>query len=85
MTIGCLGSDPNHRGIFGLWSVYFAVMLASPGPVKRFREMEAAHVGGHGTVSLDLSYPELFRVTGPLQSIVWDLESTHLDFGLWSV
>jgi len=32
--------------------------------------MTAAHVGGHGEVSLALSYPVLFRVTGPLPSLV---------------
>ena len=37
-------SDPN----FGLWSVYFAVTWSSTGPIKRFKEMTAAHVGGHG-------------------------------------
>ena len=48
--------DPFHlengfEAVIGyecLWSVYFAVTLASPGPGKRFREMAAAHVGSHG-------------------------------------
>jgi hypothetical protein len=31
--------------------------------------MAAAHVGCHCKVSLALSYPELFRVTGPLPSL----------------
>jgi len=33
---------------FGLWSSYFTVTWSSTGPIKRFREMTAAHVGGHG-------------------------------------
>jgi hypothetical protein len=32
--------------------------------------MVAAHVGGHGKGFPVLSYPELFRVTGPLLSLV---------------
>ncbi len=32
--------------------------------------MNAAHGGGHGRGPLARSYPELFRVTGPLLSLV---------------
>ena len=36
--------------------------------------MNAAHVGGHGKGFPDLSYPELFGVTGPLLSLVFQTE-----------
>ena len=36
--------------------------------------MNAAHVGGHGKGFPDLSYPELFGVTGPLLSLVFRTE-----------
>ena len=49
---------------FGLWSVYFAVTLASTGPLKLFRPR----------FPLARSYPELFRVTGPLLSLVFRTE-----------
>ncbi len=38
------------------------VTYSSIGPRKRFREMIAAHGGGHGKDFPALSYPELFRV-----------------------
>ena len=41
-TLGTLARD------FGLWSSYFAVTESSTGPIKRFKEMTVAHVGGHG-------------------------------------
>ena len=37
--------------------------------------MNAAHVGGHGKGFPALSYPGLFRVTGPLLSIVFRTEN----------
>ena len=36
--------------------------------------MTAAHVGGHDKGFPGLSYPELFRVTGPLLSLVFRTE-----------
>jgi hypothetical protein len=36
--------------------------------------MNAAHVGGHGKGFPALSYPGLFRVTGPLLSLVFRTE-----------
>jgi len=47
------------------------VTYSSTGPRKRFREMIAAHGGGHGKGFPALSYPELLRVTGPLLSLVF--------------
>jgi hypothetical protein len=32
---------------FGLWSSYFAELQSPTGPQKRFKEVTAAHVGGH--------------------------------------
>jgi hypothetical protein len=57
-----------------LWCFVFVVTESSTGPItlKRFKEMNVAHVGVHATVaevSLSHSYPELFQVTGPLPSL----------------
>jgi hypothetical protein len=55
------------------WCFVFVVTESSTGPIKRFKEMIVAHVGGHAAeTSLALSYPELCRVTGG----AWH-------FGLW--
>jgi hypothetical protein len=40
--------EANVPVTFGLWSNYFAVTESSTGPIKRFKEMAVAHVGGHG-------------------------------------
>jgi len=50
------------------------VTYSSTGLRKRFREMIAAHGGGHGKGFPALSYPELIRVTGPRLSLVFRTE-----------
>jgi hypothetical protein len=66
------GSGRRWRKIlyFILCSVYFAVRLSSTGAINRFKEMTPATSGVMAEVSLTLPYPEPFRVTGPLPSLV---------------
>ena len=51
-------------------TVEFAVTLSSTGAKNRFKEMTPATSGVMAQVSLAIPYPEPFRVTGPLPSLV---------------
>ena len=70
----CFGSRQSYFALQAFVSVYFVVTYSSTGPRKRFREMIAAHGGGHGKGFPARSYPELFRFTGPLLSLVFRTE-----------
>ncbi len=41
------GQDPGF-GALVLWCFVFVVTESSTGPIKRFKEMNVAHVGVHG-------------------------------------
>jgi hypothetical protein len=55
----CFGSRQSYFALQAFVSVYFVVTYSSTGPRKRFREMIAAHGGGHGKGFPARSYPEL--------------------------
>ena len=42
------GSTGPRFGALVLWCFVFVVTESSTGPIKRFKEMIVAHVGGHG-------------------------------------